>query len=181
MSDFIMVYWFSLLQYVLAKIIEAYLEILLKTRKGPDTVRRLSAGQRAKRPSPIVSNEVKTQSIIFEPECYSLWSSWPAERLLTVSGPFLDNNRNHKLTIFYQREVQEYRVVWTFWYVFVLVLKLKGMISLLTNTTTSWKMPVIVENGYYFSANICKSHCKNVKNRVWKFIQNKVGWYFAML
>ena len=69
---------------------EGFKKLSFLSRKGPDTVRSLSAGQRAQRPSPIVSNEVKTQSIIFEPECYSQWSSWPVERFLTVSGPFLD-------------------------------------------------------------------------------------------
>ena len=46
----------------------------------------------ASRPAsePIVSNVVKTWPILFEHKYYSLRSCWPTERLLAVSGPFLD-------------------------------------------------------------------------------------------
>ena len=72
----------------------------LKSRKGPDTVRSLSAGQRAQRPSSFVSNEMQTQSILFELDCYPLCYRWPAERLLTVSGPFLvEHSINPKQTM----------------------------------------------------------------------------------
>ena len=58
------------------------------SKKGPDTtVRSLSVGKRAQRPSP---SGVKTSFTFFELDCYPPWSCWPAERLLTVSGPSLD-------------------------------------------------------------------------------------------
>ena len=50
--------------------------VVPSTRRGSDNVRRLLAGQLDHR-----------LTIIDE----SLWARWPAERLLTVSGPFLDN------------------------------------------------------------------------------------------
>ena len=80
--------------YVRRVLSKIYLEIfnradvlrLLIHQEGPYTVRSLSADQQAQSSSPIVSDE----SILFELDSYPLCSHWPTERLLIVSGPFLD-------------------------------------------------------------------------------------------
>ena len=69
-------------------VIHTYPYVVNFLRKGPDTVRSLSACQQAQNPSPIASNELKIKSI--ERDSYPLWSRWPAKRFLTVSGPFPD-------------------------------------------------------------------------------------------
>ena len=66
------------------------------SRKRPDTIRSLSASQPAQRPSPIVSNGVTPNTCFFS-QTIILWSCWPAERLLTVLGPFLEECYRYKI------------------------------------------------------------------------------------
>ena len=61
------------------------------SRKGPDTVRSLSAGQQDHRDWQ--KSNFKNMDQVFtslETNSEGLWDCWPAERLLTMSSPFLD-------------------------------------------------------------------------------------------
>ena len=74
---------------------EGYCKFFSKSRKGPDTVRSLSAGQQDQKHILIFNSLERTLERTVE----GLLACWPAERLPTVSGPFLDVSFGKELSI----------------------------------------------------------------------------------